>query len=74
MDLTTTVVAQKEDFSRDKRAVIGVEQLTVDGSLLGRVFNIASGPTAEIEGLTISGGNHNAGAGVMNWGADLTLR
>lgn len=46
------------------------ESITVSGNNLGRVFNIDTGKTAAIIGLTISGGNAAGdGGGIINNGA-----
>ena len=58
----------------------GASQLTVSGNSLYRVFNIASGKTVSISGLTVTGGSAavagctvaGAGAGIFNNGT-LTL-
>ncbi len=45
------------------------EKITVSGNNASRVFNINSGKTASIIGLTISGGNALNGGGIINDGA-----
>lgn len=52
----------------------GASLLTIDGANLDRVFNVGSGVTADLRGLTITGGNAGAGAGggVLN-GGGLTV-
>lgn len=59
----------------------GASQLTVSGNSLYRVFNIASGKTVSISGLTAAGGSvvatgcssaSEAGGGILNFGT-LTL-
>ena len=54
---------------------LGANQLTIDGGNTYRVFNVASGVTAAISGLTIAHGNaanYNSGGGIYNYGT-LTL-
>ena len=48
------------------------EKITISGNNASRVFNINSGKTANIIGLTISGGSAASGAAVLNDGT-LTL-
>ncbi|MCA9027830.1 MAG: tandem-95 repeat protein [Planctomycetaceae bacterium] len=51
---------------------LGADQLAVSGNNASRVFEIASGITAEITGLTITGGSQTFGGGLVNRGI-LTL-
>jgi len=53
----------------------GASLLTIDGADLARVFSVDSGVTAELNGLTITGGNAGSGAGggVLNSGT-LTIK
>jgi uncharacterized repeat protein (TIGR01451 family) len=44
------------------------ESITISGNSLSRVFNINSGKTATIIGLTITGGAAASGAGILNDG------
>ncbi|MBD2678252.1 MULTISPECIES: choice-of-anchor Q domain-containing protein [Nostoc] len=50
----------------------GADLLTVSGNNASRVFEIGSGVTVEIEGLTIDNGNSGEGGGIYNSGS-LTL-
>jgi fibronectin-binding autotransporter adhesin len=53
---------------------LGANRLTVSGNGQSRVFEIGSGATVEIAGLTITGGNTTgSGGGVWNQGGNLTL-
>ncbi|MGF1472087.1 MAG: hypothetical protein ACFB50_10145 [Rubrobacteraceae bacterium] len=52
----------------------GADTLAVDGDDNARVFRIASGAEATIEGLTITGGNASlGGGGIFNSGGTLTV-
>ncbi len=46
----------------------GANLLTVSGNNASRVFNIGSGFTVSLSGMTITGGNASAGGGVVNVG------
>jgi fibronectin-binding autotransporter adhesin len=50
----------------------GANLLTVNGNKASRVFDIQGG-SAAISGLTITGGNADSGAGLLNNGGTLTL-
>jgi predicted outer membrane repeat protein len=52
---------------------LGADQLTIDGNHLSRVFNVATGVTVEVSGLTITAGSDSDGGGILNAGT-LTLR
>jgi hypothetical protein len=51
----------------------GPEQIAVDGNAASRVFEIAAGVTAEIDGLTITNGSATLGGGILNDGGTLTV-
>ncbi len=60
---------------------LGADQLTIDGNQASRIFNIVSGVTADISGLTITDGHVSSsiygnsgsdGGGILNYGT-LTL-
>ncbi|MDX2166780.1 MAG: choice-of-anchor Q domain-containing protein [Deltaproteobacteria bacterium] len=53
----------------------GARLLTIDGADIERVFNVDDGVIAELNGLTITGGNAGVGAGggILNSGA-LTIK
>ncbi len=57
---------------------LGANQLTIDGNSASRVFQVDTGVTADIAGLTISQGQTpQNGGGILNWGTlsvtDCTL-
>jgi predicted outer membrane repeat protein len=52
---------------------LGTDLLTIDGNHLSRVFNVATGVTVEVSGLTITAGSDSDGGGILNAGT-LTLR
>ena len=71
-DGPTTVVTEAE-ISIDNNVILdGEGNLTVDGNGDHRVFSIAEGATAELDGLGVSGGRSGNGGGIFNLGA-LTL-
>ena len=71
-DGPTTVVTEAE-ISIDNNFILdGEGNLTVDGNGDHRVFSIAEGATAELDGLGVSGGRSGNGGGIFNLGA-LTL-
>ena len=73
--LTTGELALTDTTGTTTITGLGASQLTIDGNDASRVFNIASGVTAEISGLTITNGtvsDDNAGGGIYNAGT-LTL-
>ena len=47
--------------------------VTVSGGGTSRVFQVDTGVTASISGLTITGGNANNGGGLANYGGMVTL-
>jgi len=52
----------------------GANLLTISGNKASRVFDLASGASAQISGLTVSGGSvHGNGGGVENTGGTLAL-
>ena len=51
----------------------GASRLTVGGNKTSRVFEVTSGVTANLSGLTITGGNANYGGGLYNQGGTVTL-
>ncbi len=51
---------------------LGANQLAVSGGGNSEVFNVSSGTTVTISGLTITGGSANQGGGISNAG-NLTL-
>jgi outer membrane lipase/esterase len=51
----------------------GAEKLTISGQGASRVFDISSGITVAIAGLTIAHGYASEGAGIRNVGSDLSL-
>ena len=47
--------------------------VTVSGGGLSRVFQVDSGVTASLSGLTITGGSAGNGAGLSDYGTNLTM-
>ncbi len=54
----------------------GATVLTVAGGAnhVGSVFYVSGYGAAQIDGLTIAGGDGGTGGGIANWGADLTVQ
>jgi hypothetical protein len=50
----------------------GANELTISGNSASRIFNVASGVTSTISGLTLTRGSATDGAGILNYG-NLTL-
>jgi hypothetical protein len=50
----------------------GADKLTISGNAAGRIFDIGSGATVTIAGLTLTGGMSSDGAAILN-GGSLTL-
>lgn len=64
--VTGTIVLTGGELTINKNLTIagpGAEALTVSGNNRSRVFNVASGTTAEISGLTVTGGRVVGAAG-----------
>lgn len=74
-DLRGTITLELGELFVDRDLTIkgtGAKKLTTSGNNRSRVFSIASSVTADIRGLTISGGFAEVGAGIYNAG-NLTL-
>ena len=68
----TTVVTQAEIVINNGVILDGEGKLTVDGNDDHRVLSVVSGITAELVGMTISGGYDSGGGGILNEGT-LTI-
>jgi hypothetical protein len=74
--VTGTITLTSGELTISKNLTIngpGATQLTISGNQASRVFNISSGFTVALSGMTIANGNPSgAGGGILNQGA-LTL-
>jgi len=76
--VTGTIVLTSGELVIGKDLMIGgpgASSLAISGNNASRVFEIDAGTTVAISGLTIQNGNggYDLGAGILNYGATLTL-
>ena len=70
-NVTGTITLTTGQLSISKNLTItgpGADILTISGNNASRVFNIGSGVTVTISGLTIANGNDTTGGGIRNLG------